>query len=93
MKTVADDQESVKPASNHELVQRFSILSTLALGFSMTNSWLGYSATFITPLDMGGSPMVIFGLIVASIACCIISRSIGPIMFEPLIDVEVQLLD
>jgi FtsH-binding integral membrane protein len=74
MKPVADDQESVKPASTHQLAQRFSILSTLALGVSMTDPWLGYSATFITPLDMGGSPMVFFGLIVASIACCIISR-------------------
>ncbi|KAJ5662903.1 amino acid transporter [Penicillium longicatenatum] len=77
MKPVADDQESVKPASTHQLAQRFSILSTLALGFSMTNSWLGYSATFITPLDMGGSPMVFFGLIVASIACCIITAGLA----------------
>lgn len=86
MKTVADDQESVKPASTHELVQRFSVLSTLALGFSMTNSWLGYSATFITPMDMGGSPMVFFGLIVASIACCIISESFELIILEPEVD-------
>ncbi|KAJ6104958.1 amino acid permease [Penicillium sp. IBT 16267x] len=34
MKSVADDQESVKPASSDQLAQRFSILSTLALGFT-----------------------------------------------------------
>ncbi|KAJ5927793.1 amino acid permease [Penicillium verhagenii] len=33
MKILAEDQESVKPAESHQLVQRFSILSTLALGF------------------------------------------------------------
>lgn len=58
-----------------ELPRQFSLLSTLAFGFSMTNSWLGYSATFITPLLLGGSPTVFFGLIAASIASCFISKS------------------
>jgi FtsH-binding integral membrane protein len=58
----------------NELPQQFSLFSTLAFGFSMTNSWLGYSATFITPLLLGGSPTVFFGLIAASIASCFISR-------------------
>lgn len=59
----------------NELPRQFSLFSTLAFGFSMTNSWLGYSATFITPLLLGGSPTVFFGLIAASIASCFISRS------------------
>jgi hypothetical protein len=59
----------------NELPQQFSLFSTLAFGFSMTNSWLGYSATFITPLLLGGSPTVFFGLIAASIASCFISKS------------------
>jgi hypothetical protein len=58
----------------HELPRQFSLVSTLAFGFSMTNSWLRYSATFITPLLLGGSPTVFFGLIAASIASCFISR-------------------
>lgn len=58
----------------HELPRQFSLFSTLAFGFSMTNSWLGYSAIFITPLLLGGSPTVFFGLIAASIASCFISR-------------------
>lgn len=57
-----------------ELPKQFSLFSTLAFGFSMTNSWLGYSATLITPLLLGGSPTVIFGLIAASIASCFISK-------------------
>jgi hypothetical protein len=57
-----------------EMPRQFSLFSTLALGFSMTNSWLGYSATFITPLLMGGSPAVFFGLIAASIVSSFISK-------------------
>ncbi|OOQ82084.1 putative amino acid permease [Penicillium brasilianum] len=65
---------------NHDpnaLPQQFSLFSTLAFGFSMTNSWLGYSATFITPLLLGGSPTVFFGLIAASIASCFITAGLA----------------
>ncbi|KAJ5136505.1 amino acid transporter, partial [Penicillium atrosanguineum] len=68
--------ENVETRSSHkpnELPRQFSLFSTLAFGFSMTNSWLGYSATFITPLLLGGSPAVFFGLIAASIASCFIT--------------------
>ncbi|KAJ5689953.1 amino acid transporter [Penicillium macrosclerotiorum] len=61
----------------NELPRQFSLLSTLAFGFSMTNSWLGYSATFITPLLLGGSPMVFFGLIAASVASCFITAGLA----------------
>ncbi|KAF4770401.1 hypothetical protein HAV15_013062 [Penicillium sp. str.  len=60
-----------------ELPKQFSLFSTLAFGFSMTNSWLGYSATLITPLLLGGSPTVIFGLIAASIASCFITAGLA----------------
>lgn len=66
--------DSCHSHEQHELPRQFSLFSTLAFGFSMTNSWLGYSATFITPLLLGGSPTVFFGLIAASIASCFISR-------------------
>lgn len=72
------DSDHAGPQMGHdqeELPRQFSLLSTLALGFSMTNSWLGYSATFITPLLMGGSPAVFFGLVGASIASSFISMS------------------
>jgi hypothetical protein len=32
-----------------ELPRSFSAYSALSLGFVVTNSWLGYSATFVTP--------------------------------------------
>ncbi|KAB8278901.1 amino acid transporter [Aspergillus minisclerotigenes] len=61
----------------HELPRQFSLFSTLAFGFSMTNSWLGYSATFITPLLLGGSPTVFYGLIAASTASCFITAGLA----------------
>jgi hypothetical protein len=70
-----ENMDSPRIHEPNELPLQFSLFSTLAFGFSMTNSWLGYSATFITPLLLGGSPTVFFGLIAASIASCFISRS------------------
>ncbi|KAJ5951948.1 amino acid transporter [Penicillium vulpinum] len=75
--TTSDDGDHVTPPTSYEpdeLPRQFSLFSTLAFGFSMTNSWLGYSATFITPLLLGGSPTVFFGLLAASVACCFISK-------------------
>ncbi|KAL2820121.1 amino acid transporter [Aspergillus granulosus] len=87
MSKVPDRVDSTSGDSDHvathsgyerdELPRQFSLLSTVALGFSMTNSWLGYSATFITPLLMGGSPAVFFGLIGASIASCFITAGLA----------------
>ncbi|BCS23651.1 putative GABA permease [Aspergillus puulaauensis] len=74
------DSDHAGPQMGHnqeELPRQFSLLSTLALGFSMTNSWLGYSATFITPLLMGGSPAVFFGLVGASIASSFITAGLA----------------
>lgn len=79
--TTSEDRTHDGHSSNdepNELPRQFSLLSTLAFGFSMTNSWLGYSATFITPLLLGGSPTVFFGLIAASIASCFISKTGNP---------------
>ena len=76
--SATEDSDHAGPQMGYdpeELPRQFSLLSTLALGFSMTNSWLGYSATFITPLLMGGSPAVFFGLVGASIASSFISRT------------------
>jgi hypothetical protein len=56
-----------------ELPRQFSALSLLAIAFSITNSWIGYSASFITPLFAGGGPAVFWGLLVAGVACSLIS--------------------
>lgn len=60
-----------------ELPRQFSAFATLSLAFSLTNSWVGYSAVFPTPLFAGGGPTVIFGLITAMIACSFITAGLA----------------
>jgi hypothetical protein len=60
-----------------ELPRQFGAFATLSLAFSITNSWVGYSAVFATPLLAGGGPTVFFGLIVATIACSIITAGLA----------------
>ncbi|RDK46356.1 hypothetical protein M752DRAFT_324076 [Aspergillus phoenicis ATCC 13157] len=59
------------------LPRQFSFLSTLALGYSITNSWAGYAGILSIPLVMGGGPTAFFGLFVASIACCFITAGLA----------------
>lgn len=60
-------------AQGHEeaMPRNFGFWSTLALGFSITNSWLGYPGTFGVCLAAGGGPTVIYALIAATVACSI----------------------
>lgn len=60
-----------------ELPRQFSTVSLLSLAFSITNSWIGYSAVFITPLFAGGAPGVVYCLIAASLACSIITTGLA----------------
>jgi choline transport protein len=70
----ADELELRAQGHKGELPRQFSTLSTLAIAFTLTSAWIGYSATFPYPLLAGGGPYVFWGLIVATVACCIISK-------------------
>ncbi|KAK6454704.1 amino acid permease-domain-containing protein [Scheffersomyces xylosifermentans] len=55
-----------------ELRRNFSVISLLGVGFGLTNSWFGISASLITSISSGGPMMVIYGIIiVASISMCV----------------------
>ncbi|KAF2798207.1 amino acid transporter [Melanomma pulvis-pyrius CBS 109.77] len=62
-----DLDDAILRANGHEAVleRQFSWLSAFGLGFSITNSWLGYLSCFGQNLVYGGPQTVIFGLIVA----------------------------
>ncbi|XHG09928.1 hypothetical protein AWENTII_012964 [Aspergillus wentii] len=45
--------------------RQFDWLSALGLGFSITNSWIGYLSCFGQNLTYGGAQACIFSLIVA----------------------------
>ena len=71
--SIWDELQLRAQGHKQEMPRQFSGFATLALAFSMTNSSIGYSATFPYPLLAGGGPTVFFGLIVASVACSFIS--------------------
>lgn len=71
----ADELELRAQGHKGELPRRFSTLSTLAIAFLLTSAWIGYSATFPYPLLAGGGAYVFWGLIVATVACSIISKN------------------
>ncbi|KAK5677213.1 hypothetical protein LTS10_010402 [Elasticomyces elasticus] len=62
--------DAVLHANGHSaaMVRQFSWISALGLGFSITNSWIGYLSCFGQNLIYGGPQSCIFGLIVAFFA-------------------------
>ncbi len=55
-----------------KLKQSFSIWSVLGVGFGLTNSWFGISASLVTGISSGGPLLIVYGIIiVAAISTCI----------------------
>ncbi|SGZ52535.1 CIC11C00000004109 [Sungouiella intermedia] len=55
-----------------ELKRTFSVWSTLGIGFGLTNSWFGISASLITGIQSGGPLLIVYGIIIiAFISYCI----------------------
>ncbi|OJJ33629.1 hypothetical protein ASPWEDRAFT_60276 [Aspergillus wentii DTO 134E9] len=62
-----DDDDWILQANGHPsaMPRQFDWLSALGLGFSITNSWIGYLSCFGQNLTYGGAQACIFSLIVA----------------------------
>lgn len=73
----ADEIQLRAQGHSGELLRQFSPLATLALAFSITNSWVGYAATFVTPLFAGGGPAIFWAPILACIACLLITLGLA----------------
>lgn len=55
-----------------ELKRTFSVWSVLGIGFGLTNSWFGISASLITGIQSGGPMLIVYGImIIAFISYCI----------------------
>lgn len=61
-----------------ELRRNFSIWSLLGVGFGLTNSWFGISASLITGISSGGPMMIIYGIMIVAV----ISLAIGATLSE-----------
>lgn len=59
------DEDAMKLAAmgyKQDMKRQFSVLSLLAVGFSLTNSWFGISASLITGINSGGLVLTIYGV-------------------------------
>ncbi|KAL8785683.1 MAG: hypothetical protein Q9213_003242 [Squamulea squamosa] len=68
-------------AQGHEasLHRSFSPLAAISLGFSITNSWVGYLSNFGQNLIYGGPQVVVFGFIVATAVQWIITLGLSEV--------------
>lgn len=68
-------------AQGHSQVLRkdFSTLASLGLGFSITNSWIGYAASFGANIIYGGPQSAVFSLIVAAVVQSFITGGLSEI--------------
>lgn len=61
-----------------ELKRTFSTYSIIAIGFGLTNSWFGISASLITGIQSGGPLLIVYGIIIIAL----ISYTIGVTLSE-----------
>ncbi|EGW34035.1 uncharacterized protein SPAPADRAFT_59455 [Spathaspora passalidarum NRRL Y-27907] len=55
-----------------ELRRNFSLIALLGVGFGLTNSWFGISASLVAGIYSGGPMMIVYGImILASIGMCV----------------------
>lgn len=55
------------------LRKRFTLLSTIAFGFTTMNSWVAFASGLAVPLSCGAGPTLIYGLLVGGIIMTIIA--------------------
>ncbi|ODV85797.1 hypothetical protein CANARDRAFT_27887 [[Candida] arabinofermentans NRRL YB-2248] len=64
--------DSYDPAQHNGLRKNFSFWSVLGVGFGLTNSWCGISASMVAGISSGGCMMIIYGIIIiAAISSCV----------------------
>ncbi|KAK1625277.1 amino acid/polyamine transporter I [Colletotrichum phormii] len=92
-KPAADTKPSLLPSKSHDqddiilranghntaMRRQFSWMSALGLGFSITNSWVGYLSNFGQNLIYGGPQSCLFGLLAAFVAQFIITLGLSEI--------------
>ncbi|KAI1031718.1 hypothetical protein LB504_000061 [Fusarium proliferatum] len=68
-----------KPQAEHadyqqtHLRKRFTLVSTIAFGFTTMNSWVAFASGLAVPLSCGAGPTLIYGLLVGGIIMAILA--------------------
>ncbi|KAL6939428.1 choline transporter [Hanseniaspora osmophila] len=76
--------ESTSPETNEHYIEgevtlrkSFSLWSILGVGFGLTNSWFGISASMVTGIVSGGPLMVVYGIIIIALLSIAIGGSLS----------------
>jgi choline transport protein len=56
---------------------RFSIWSVLGVGFSLTNSWFGVSASLVAGINSGGPVLLVYGIIIVGVVSICVGISLA----------------
>lgn len=59
------------------LRKNFNILSLLGVGFGLTNSWFGISASLVTGISSGGPMLIVYGIIIIAVIAVNIGISLS----------------
>ncbi|SCU98825.1 LAFA_0G20340g1_1 [Lachancea sp. 'fantastica'] len=60
-----------------QLRRQFSVWSILGVGFGLTNSWFGISASMVTGISSGGPMMIVYGIIIVGLISVCVGVSLG----------------
>ncbi|KAK6197073.1 amino acid permease-domain-containing protein [Scheffersomyces amazonensis] len=63
-----------------ELRRNFSVFALLGVGFGITNSWFGISASLITSISSGGPMMVVYGIIIVAFISSFIAITLSELI-------------
>ncbi|KAL8956022.1 MAG: hypothetical protein Q9183_006444 [Haloplaca sp. 2 TL-2023] len=68
----SDELKLAEMGYKQDLARKYTVLSVLGVGFSLTNSWFGISAAMVTGINSGGPVLIIYGIIlIALISTCV----------------------
>lgn len=59
------------------LRKSFSLWSILGVGFGLTNSWFGISASMVAGISSGGPMMIVYGIVIVALISVCIGTSLG----------------
>lgn len=77
IETSSQDGYSVDDGYKHDLRKNFSIWSLLGVGFGLTNSWFGISASLVAGISSGGPMMIVYGIIIVTLVSICIGTSLS----------------
>ena len=74
-KKIIEQEQSID--GEVHLRKSFSLWSILGVGFGLTNSWFGISASMVTGINSGGPMMIVYGIIIIALISVCIGVSLG----------------